>query len=222
MEEIQMSTKLTSSHQENSASSPVVNPTLNPALSNWQPSGRSISLNTVVPEAHKVNKEMTTLQKQPSSITNPVNVNPNHLNELRMAKEIHRCIMLTIGAMPTERGGLLLGPIDSNDVTDFYLDITAQCTGGTYTPDHKTLSQKMEEEWIPSGIDMKGFVHSHPNGLDSLSSGDLSYIARLLKANDDMTIFSAPIVLPDHYRFCPFIVHRERPRAPVRAELVLF
>ena len=130
--------------------------------------------------------------------------------------------MLTIGGKRPETGGILLGPIDSDDITDFYFDHTALSTGATYSPDHVTLSRRMKEEWMPCGIDMKGFVHSHPRGVDRLSSGDLTYIRRLLEINDDMEVFAAPIVLPEQYRMCPFIVRRDAPRQVLPATLTLF
>ena len=130
--------------------------------------------------------------------------------------------MLTIAGKRPETGGILLGPINSDDITDFYFDNTALSTGATYSPDHVTLNRRMKEEWMPCGIDMKGFVHSHPRGVDRLSAGDLTYIRRLLEVNDDMDVFAAPIVLPDQYRMCPFIVRRNAPRQALRATLTLF
>ena len=141
---------------------------------------------------------------------------------LKMASDVHRQLMLTICSKPAETGAILLGPLNSDDITDFYFDHSARLTGATYSPDHITLNRKMKQEWIPRGVDMKGFVHSHPRGVDRLSSGDLTYIARLLKANDDMAQFAAPIVLPEQYRLCPFIVLRDAPQRPVLAKLILF
>src|SRR5438270_491659 len=95
-------------------------------------------------------------------------------------------IMCSIGACEPETGGILLGPIGSSRITDFYFDKTARCTGGTYTPDHVTLRRKMKEDWLPAGIDFKGFVHSHPGSMDRLSAGDMIYIRRLLDKNPDI------------------------------------
>ncbi|QNN23354.1 hypothetical protein HED60_14060 [Planctomycetales bacterium ZRK34] len=140
---------------------------------------------------------------------------------LRMAASVMKHIFLTIGSRPPESGGILLGPIGSEDVTDFHFDVTGSCTSSTYSPDCATLSNKMKSEWLPSGIDLKGFVHSHPGGLDRLSPGDLIYIRRLLAINPDMRSFAAPIVLPELFHMRPMVVHRNELH-PRTAELILF
>lgn len=130
---------------------------------------------------------------------------------MRMRREVARKIMCSIGARKPESGGILLGPVGSNDITAFYFDATARCTGGTYSPDAETLKHKMRDEWLPSNLDCKGFAHSHPAGYARLSGGDMRYIGRLLEINPDMSMFSAPIVLPQHFRLCPFVVLADRP-----------
>jgi len=130
-------------------------------------------------------------------------------------------IMRTIGARDPESGGILLGPIGRPEVTDFYFDPKGTCTGATYTPHHQSLRRMMREEWMPAGIDLKGFVHSHPRGARSLSPGDLSYIGRLLRANPDMDRFVAPVVFPHEFRMQVFVVLAEAPRTPLTARLHL-
>lgn len=152
-------------------------------------------------------RQHRTGRHQPSPTTIPIYIT--------VLKQIYA----TIGSRPAESGGLLLGPIGRNVITDFHFDETADCTGATYTPDHVTLNRLMKQKWMPSGIDMKGFVHSHPRGVDRLSHGDLAYIERLLRANDDMDVFVAPIFLPCSYRLHPFIVERHSPRTYRRARL---
>ena len=140
----------------------------------------------------------------------------------KMRSEVYREILYTIGAYPAETGGILLGPIGSNDVTDFFFDNSARCSRATYSPDHVTLSRKLKEEWMPSGIDFKGFVHSHPRTFDRLSFGDMVYIRRLLEINPDMDMFVAPIILPHEYSMRPLVVLKETPSLQRDAELVLF
>ena len=139
-----------------------------------------------------------------------------------MAREVYRAILLTIGTQTPETGGILLGPVGSTDVTVFYFDCGALCSRATYSPDHVTLNRKMKEEWIPFGIDMKGFVHSHPGELDWVTGGDLEYIDRLLRANPDMDQFAAPIVVPKGFRMRSIVVLRGSPNVPTQAQLVLF
>ena len=142
--------------------------------------------------------------------------------EMRLARIVFCQIMAMIALRPPESGGILLGPLGCNDVTEFYFDSGAACSGATYSPDTVTLKRKMQEEWLPQGIDMKGFVHSHPCGFDRLSGGDLTYIKRLLARNPDMSCFLAPIVIPEQFRLCPFVVPSAQPQAPRRARLSFF
>lgn len=127
--------------------------------------------------------------------------------------------MFAICPRPIERGGMLLGEIGSNDVCDFFFDSGGNFTGGSYSPDHVTLNKKMKEEWIPAGIDMKGFVHSHPGRLDVLTNEDLVYIQRLLNANSDMPVFVAPIIIPPEFRMHMMVVFRDNPGTFVEARI---
>ena len=148
--------------------------------------------------------------------------NKNKMSTIKMSHEAYKKIMNSICSRPAESGGILLGPIGTNEVTDFYFDHGANCTGATYSPDHVTLNRKMKEEWLPAGIDMKGFVHSHPGRLDRLTSGDLSYIKRLLQKNTDMDMFIAPIVIPGEYRMRPMVVLRQDYHRPKEARIGIF
>lgn len=120
-------------------------------------------------------------------------------------------ILCSVGVHAPETGGILLGPVGGSAITDFYFDATARCSGVTYTPDHVTLRRKMQEEWLPSGLDFKGFVHSHPGTFDRLSGGDLTYIRRLMDRNPDLDAFAAPIVIPGQFRLRPIVVLRGEP-----------
>lgn len=126
-------------------------------------------------------------------------------------------LMNQIAYKPAESGGILLGPIGTNDITNFYFDQVGICTNNRYTPDYKTLNRKMKEEWLPAGLDMKGFVHSHPGNLDSLTAGDMSYIKKLLSNNPDMNLFVAPIVLPYHRAIRAHVVTRDKINYPQQA-----
>lgn len=161
----------------------------------------------------KMKKQFKRLIKQGKQPQMPV---------VKIAHSVCRDILLTIGARPAESGGILLGPVGTNDVTDFFFDDGGSCTGSTYSPDCTTLRQKMQEEWLPAGIDMKGFVHSHPGSFDRLSTGDLIYINRLLDKNDDMTMFIAPIVIPSQFRLSPLVVLRDKPRIASEARFEYF
>ena len=144
------------------------------------------------------------------------------VSPIRMSRHVRCEIMSTICARPPESGGILLGPIGSNDVTDYFFDGTAHCTYGTYTPDHLTLRRMMKEVWMPSGIDLKGFCHSHPQAYARLSDGDMLYIRRLLEVNPDMDVFAAPIVIPQAFRLQAIVVLADQPHIQQPTFLQLF
>jgi len=139
-----------------------------------------------------------------------------------LAASVARQIMNTVGARLPETGGILLGPVGSEEVTGFHFDTGGSRSSVTYSPDHVTLRRLMRDEWLPSGIDMKGFAHSHPGVYDRLSGEDLRYIHRLLIANDDMRFFAAPLVIPKQFRMRPFVVMRDDTSRAVEADLILF
>ena len=141
---------------------------------------------------------------------------------VKIAHKVCKDIMLTIGTRPPESGGILLGPVGTSDVTDFFFDDGGNCTGSTYSPDCVTLRQKMKAEWLPAGIDMKGFVHSHPGSFDRLSDGDLAYINKSLDKNKEDKMFVAPIVIPSEFRLRPLVVLRDKPRIAREARFEYF
>lgn len=141
---------------------------------------------------------------------------------IKIKREALYAAVKKIGSRPAESGGIFLGPAGTNVITHFYFDRGGSCTGTSYTPDHMTLRKKMQEEWLPAGLDMKGFVHSHPGSLDSLTSGDMSYIKRLLNKNTDMDMFIAPIILPSRNAIRPWVVTRDQMNYAQRAYFELF
>ena len=50
------------------------------------------------------------------------------------------------------------------------------------------------EEWNPFGINLLGFVHSHPPGVWRPSGGDIYYAQDILKAIPDLPYLLLPIV----------------------------
>jgi hypothetical protein len=156
----------------------------------------------------------------------PISHNGSQLNAtippIRMDRHLPCRIMRALASRRPESGGILLGPIGCDDITDFYFDATAECTGATYTPDHVTLGRKLKQQWLPVGVDFKGFVHSHPRGCDRLSWGDMRYIQRLLAKNPDMNFFAAPIVNPQEFCLRPIIVLREQPQVQRPTTFMLF
>ncbi len=140
---------------------------------------------------------------------------------MSMAASAYAEILGTVGALPPETGGLLLGPADSEHISEFWFDRNARCTGATYSPDATTMNAMLREVWRPQGLDWKGFAHSHSSQYGQLSGGDMSYIARLLLGSPGMASFVAPIVLPELFSFRTFVVLRDTPGVAIPARLYL-
>jgi len=117
---------------------------------------------------------------------------------------------------------LILGPLGSNDGTDFFFDAGGSITGTSYAPDCVTIVKKLKEEWIPAGIDLKGIAHSHPGKLDRLTTEDMAYIKRLLIINPEMPVFLAPLIIPHEFRMRMMVVFRDNPDIAVEARINFF
>lgn len=132
---------------------------------------------------------------------------------LRMARSVVHEIEQTVGALPAEQGGPLGGSRSEGVIRHFAFDRSACRSGVTYSPDHIQLNRLFDEEWNPAGINLMGFVHSHPAGCRRPSAGDLVYATRILEAIPKLDRLFLPIVMthPDTGRFelLPFVAERK-------------
>ncbi len=188
---------------------------------NSRSNGRNTFLSTGAPDVLSVDSSHRGIHRK-NMTKNTTIRNSASPPPIWMSHHVLCQIMNTVGARRPETGGILLGPVGSNHITAFYFDGTASCSQATYTPDHLTLRRMMQEVWLPAGVDMKGFVHSHPGSFDRLSEGDQAYIRRLLAKNDDMSVFAAPIVIPHTFRLRPIVVLSKQPTVQRPTTLRLF
>jgi len=130
-------------------------------------------------------------------------------------------IKQTIGSRPAEYGGLLGGSRDDFLITEFHFDESAHRTSGTYSPHTVSVNKLLRDEWNPAGINLLGFVHSHPPGLRVPSGGDLAYAARILDHVPDLKEILLPLVISEadtgDFEFLPFAVVRDSMRG-IRVE----
>lgn len=119
----------------------------------------------------------------------------------------------SIGSRRSEEGGALGGSRKDGVARFFHFDCSARTTGATYSPDHESLNRLFARDWNPQGINLLGFVHSHPPGCRGPSSGDLAYARRILDAIPELERLFLPIVqsVPDSGRFSvyPYAVVRD-------------
>jgi len=150
---------------------------------------------------------------EPAHVSEPAVSIPTGAGPLRITASVLEQIRHTIGCLPAETGGMLGGRSADGVVTHFYFDGTAERTGITYTPDTRQVNRVLSHDWNSRGIDLLGFVHSHPPAFQRPSSGDLRYAHAICGANPAITELSLPIVatIADAGTFglCPYAVVRD-------------
>ena len=92
-----------------------------------------------------------------------------------------------------ERGGALVGPIGLPVVSQFIPDPDASTSGVTFSPSIE-LERKVLEITRSGELEMKGILHSHPNGMSDPSSGDQKAFTNKLRQMPWLGYFIAPIV----------------------------
>lgn len=119
---------------------------------------------------------------------------PRAVIALRMTASVHRQIVATVGRLRPETGMILGGDRVDGIVRHVFFDDAAQRTGTTYSPDVDRLNTLLGVSWNPAGIHLLGFVHSHPEGFATPSTGDVVYGERILDANPQLPRLLLPIV----------------------------
>ena len=128
---------------------------------------------------------------------------------MRMSAAVHRQILGAIGTKAPENGMVLGGDPTDGVVRHVVFDDGAERSSTTYSPDHNRLNSLLTDWWLPSGIRLLGFVHSHPGEYARPSVGDLRYAEVILTANPHLKRLLMPIVtvLPEPV-IHPFVVLR--------------
>jgi len=163
---------------------------------------------------HPANDERRDLNEKSS--------NEDNVTIIRMTRKAFDKAMFSICSRPPESGGLWIGPVGTYEITDFFFDSGAAFSSASYSPDHVTLNKKLKEEWLPMGLEFFGFCHSHPGSLDWPTLADIDYIRRLLKANSEMSMFFAPIIIPSEFRMRPTVIFRNNPDKVLEARIEFF
>jgi proteasome lid subunit RPN8/RPN11 len=112
----------------------------------------------------------------------------------RMTRSAYTQLMAILAAGPPERGAWGFGRPQDGVIRRIHFDHAAACTAVTYSPDVQTLALLLTQQYAPAGEELRAIYHSHPGGLDVLSSGDLEYARTIFAANPAMTQLSLPLV----------------------------
>ncbi len=122
-----------------------------------------------------------------------------------------------VGVLPPETGGILLGSPEDSIVQKFVFDPSGKTSSAAYDPDVDFLNGELDKA-RKEGLELLGFVHSHPRGVSKLSSdmgngiGDLGYIKKILDAFPHLDRFLVPIVFSSHdgaFEIMPYIAFRD-------------
>lgn len=101
-----------------------------------------------------------------------------------------------IGQWPAETGGILLGPIGKDGISQFFFDHNASNHRQTtqYHPSYEQLTRLCQQQ-VENDLEMKGFAHSHPGRQFNYPSvGDMTYVGEFFKENPDLNTFYLPIM----------------------------
>lgn len=135
---------------------------------------------------------------------------------LFLTDQVLKDISATVGSMPAEQGGMLGGRRATGTATAYRFDDSARRSTATYSPDAGGLNKLLREDWNPNGVDLLGFVHSHPTGVWRPSAGDAAYAERILAAIPAMDRLVLPIAqtAPDtgHFQLHTFAATRRNGR----------
>lgn len=121
-------------------------------------------------------------------------------------------IVSTVGSIPAESGGILLGSPEDNIVRMFLFDENAKTTRSSYTFNTEYLNPEIERIEKEYGWDVNGLLHSHPSGSEWLSAPDKAYFSSILKDNPDVDYLLTPLVfsaVDGAYKFIPYIFHKD-------------
>lgn len=118
------------------------------------------------------------------------NVNTNE--SWIITAEVYEEIKRTIGCRKPEQGGIL-GSSDGKHIDYYYFDKTADRSSASYTMDTKALNEVIHK-WNDDGIQLVGIIHSHPQGINRPSYGDMETAKHIIETIDVQGKFFTPIV----------------------------
>ena len=106
---------------------------------------------------------------------------------------VYNEIVNTIGSIDPEQGGILGSSSNDGVIDHFVHDSNAQVGYASYTPNIEFLEETINNSWYKDGVELFGFIHSHPARCKSLSGADVEYACRIMSAIGYESLFM-PIV----------------------------
>ena len=119
-------------------------------------------------------------------------------------------ILKTLGSLPAEAGGILLGPADNDIITHFIFDKYAHTTNSTYSLNTDYLNPILSE-MTDAGFEIKAIIHSHPQGYRKLSPQDIAYFTSQIKKLG-LEKLAVPLIFSardGQLDFLPFVIYSD-------------
>ena len=142
------------------------------------------------------------------------------IEDVRFIGSAFADLVTSIGHAPPETGGLLLGFRSDFVVKKFIFDESGSRSHASYDPDVTVLNKIVKREWEENGLQLIGWAHSHPRGVDRLSgdygggTGDIGYLNRIFCAMPALRKFIVPIIFSSNdgpLTIYPYVAYRENP-----------
>lgn len=111
------------------------------------------------------------------------------MQSLSIKKEVYHEIIDKVGSAPIESGGIIA--VRDEAVCDFFF---MEGDSGAEFVINAAVFNSVISDWERCGKKFLGIIHSHPNGLSLLSSGDIEYARRVLAFNPAMRCIVMGIV----------------------------
>ena len=112
---------------------------------------------------------------------------------VKVSYEVYEQIKATVGSYRPETG-MMLGSSDGQVIDECYFDRKARTNCAAYSPNIAHLNNVVLPDWNSRGIQMVGFVHSHPRGCITPSFSDVNYAGQLLRVLPGLSRLVMPIV----------------------------
>lgn len=91
-------------------------------------------------------------------------------------------IRKTIGRNAPELGGMLGSSYDQTIIDYYVFDARANVNEVEYSPNTKFLNGVLNNDWGNKGVNLSGFIHSHPKYFCQLSDADIDYAVKIIEA----------------------------------------
>lgn len=138
---------------------------------------------------------------------------------MKLTQPVYQSIFHDLVKLRNEQGAMLLGPAGDDELIDeIVLDQWGQGSRYQFEFNEVKLNEILRRA-LAQGREAKGFIHNHPDGINSLSNGDIDFVQSVFAKNPGAEWFFMPLFVDGAIE--PFIVHRSNPDQPDTVDILL-